>query len=687
MLQELKHEIGHEFASRIDNRDALVFNQTIGSEPEQCYLAHDCIMLADRLAIITTYGIKPLGNEKIEGRVSNTMFAILRAIGERQNDRNFNFYFLYNAPSIQRVVVGKKTTISTRENHDSDEYSWDDVINTYNNQIEDDNFDKSLFESARKIRIDGIRCRVNFIAASPSVLGTHHNKYCINDNCFSSTLGASLGNKSKPHWYDSGLAFISYELTRYMIEYFEKYQLSTASYITRISHRGTLVPEDIDTSARILRGIYKRNLNYSRDLSHFPNKHRCLLFIPEARSLHYQSLMWINNIGRNFSSFRSKQPIRIAFEEMFDQAQQGDTIFLRNGSWGDIIIDLIKKALSKGCRVNLLMPFYNGDHRNMSNRFRYLYNFVKDVHFLPGARFELRFLCPDKTINDFHRVTHNSENDIGLLENGFVDHAKVYGLKSSRLGREDFLMTGTHNLDGQSFLRSHENMILVESSNISSLYESLFNSFWNKAERFNLYDLKNLNSALSWNVFSQSSGWTSRLPSKLKDRKSNIFYPDCTIDRVPDGSEVNRDEVTISELSELTRLIDKILPNGFYSGKLRSNRKSHSLIEIKNHIDDIIIGRILFHEFTSTYDIFCQIIKTAIVVRGTNNKTTTGNKIITLLNSNTFPRLKTMFANFLSLNRQFSYPDLLTFIRMDENIDITRSNSKKMDYYTLSQMY
>ena len=94
MIEKCKQRIGSD--QREIDENAYIFRQSIASEPEQCCLIYDTIILASKLAVVASYGIKPVGYEKTHNTVSNTTFALLSALAERQDDKEFNCFLLYN---------------------------------------------------------------------------------------------------------------------------------------------------------------------------------------------------------------------------------------------------------------------------------------------------------------------------------------------------------------------------------------------------------------------------------------------------------------------------------------------------------------------------------------------------------------------------------------------------------------
>jgi phosphatidylserine/phosphatidylglycerophosphate/cardiolipin synthase-like enzyme len=68
------------------------------------------------------------------------------------------------------------------------------------------------------------------------------------------------------------------------------------------------------------------------------------------------------------------------------------------------------------------------------------------------------------------------------------DHAKVYALQRKDPQKASILLTGTHNLDGQSVKRSHENVMFIESKD-RYLTESLFDEFWDSTPEMRKEDI------------------------------------------------------------------------------------------------------------------------------------------------------------------------------------------------------
>ena len=202
-ISTLHNSLEHFDNKNVQHGEAMILSSGINSEKDQQRMLETIIEGANKFAIVTTYGIRPLDN----GKLSATIKSLLGSIASKQDDPNFTLAFLYNKSTWQQnLVVGKRTAISQK-----DPNQWDELVKTYN-------------EEATKeggTRIEHLKCKVFFIAEKPSGLtGSHHNKYLINDNGMMATLGASLGNKTKSQWFDSGAMFLSKQLVTSQRDYF-----------------------------------------------------------------------------------------------------------------------------------------------------------------------------------------------------------------------------------------------------------------------------------------------------------------------------------------------------------------------------------------------------------------------------------------------------------------------------------
>lgn len=202
-ISTLHNSLEHFDNKNVQLGEAMILSSGINSEKDRQRMLETIIEGANKFAIVTTYGIRPLDN----GKLSATIKSLLGSIASKQDDPNFTLAFLYNKSTWQQnLVVGKRTAISQK-----DPNQWDELVKTYN-------------EEATKeggTRIEHLKCKVFFIAEKPSGLtGSHHNKYLINDNGMMATLGASLGNKTKSQWFDSGAMFLSKQLVTSQRDYF-----------------------------------------------------------------------------------------------------------------------------------------------------------------------------------------------------------------------------------------------------------------------------------------------------------------------------------------------------------------------------------------------------------------------------------------------------------------------------------
>ncbi|PNQ53573.1 hypothetical protein C1141_20555, partial [Vibrio agarivorans] len=202
-LDVLKNKLLDFDSKNVQSGEALVLSSGINSENDQKRMIEAMVEGADKFSIVTTYGIRPVDNEKL----SATMKSILASIANKQEDSNFTLALLYNKSMWQQnMVVGKRTTISQKN-----PTQWKDLIRIFNQE--------AIKEGKKTIY--NLKCKVFFIAENPSgITGSHHNKYLINDKGMMATLGASLGNKTKSQWFDSGAMFLSKALVESQKNYF-----------------------------------------------------------------------------------------------------------------------------------------------------------------------------------------------------------------------------------------------------------------------------------------------------------------------------------------------------------------------------------------------------------------------------------------------------------------------------------
>ncbi|MCP3964798.1 MAG: hypothetical protein GY750_08125 [Lentisphaerae bacterium] len=616
-LQNLRSKLDNYIAEYDDN--TLVWDQTISNEVEHCYLVHDSIMLASRYTIISSCRNKsPV--DKDNGTISCTIFAMLRALAQRQTDNKFNLFLLSSKPSSE--------INSAKANEETSQHNWVEIVETYNDQVHTGKYDKNLFPNAHTI--ENIKCGL-FIMTAGCINNTpQYNNYCINDNSFSAATSSSLFNTSPKYFHGAGVALISPKLTRFMMRHCMFNQLDSVPQVAKVySNEKMLVSEII--SANIIIGKLKSiRPKCNKKLSHFPNTKECLLFDPEYKDFHHEQAMWINNLDNTPAPLK---PVHCALEEMFEQAAAGDTIFLRNGKWGKTIEKYIFNAVIKGCNVKILKSVRNekAETVRMSKKICSLY---KDADELQGS-FEIRFLFSSKVAGSTSQATNFQ----------FSDYGNVYGLISKR-NAKSIIMTGTHNLGDQSFFNNHENMIIVESSNINDLYQNLFEDFWSMAEAFNTEKIQTtVNTPLNTVHIASKS-----IHDSISFKLPSVLSQDCI--------KLTKIKVAIdcSNKKELLTLINKISPTGIYSIAFRKNRKLKALAVIRQQIENDLKNPL---GSPNAYHYLKKIAQIALVLKGLDNKARIANKTIALLNSKNFPGLKRLINEKLCLFDSIKYKNLL----------------------------
>jgi hypothetical protein len=529
---------------------AFVFNKGVSSEPEQIRLMKATIESADKFAAVTTYGIKPIERG---GKVTTTMHGVLAGLAQKQDDPEFNFVFLYNkSVGIQnKVTGGKRTQVSLNpENHKQQQ--WPQVLDAYNKQIVDE-YNKAI--KAGKIPGSGVqnvaelgqqskdalqalvkaghisglpitdlKAKVYMVAATPGIGGSHHNKFAINDSGFAATLGASIGNTSKPSWFDSGAVSLSQKLAESQRNYLLDILLPQGKHI------GMLTMENGQSGVEVaLKSAQTKNLREQMDTTirgieikdpfgqgaerplndKLESGLRSSGFLKEGESVqgHQAKIAWIQNKGSNLEP-REAKPIKQALEHLFKQAKPGDTLLLRNNAFNATAQKLVAEAISRGVNVRILAPTKTKVH-DAALLFKDIQSVKTKVDALPAngkaGKLEIHVFNPTKTLRDAHEFDPG-----GRPVN---DHAKVYALKRQDPSEPSLLLTGTHNLDGQSFKRSHENVMLMESTD-THLTDSLFDEFWDNTPEMNKQDIDLLVTEFKKPLTTPQAQWAQQLQQK-----------------------------------------------------------------------------------------------------------------------------------------------------------------------------
>lgn len=431
------------------NKEVYVIDKGINSIYEQCALIKTCISTAKDLVIITSYTVRPL--DKKNSSISETLRVILESIAERQDDSNFTLCFLYNKSHwLENLALGyKRTTVSQKstKNKPSD---WEKIIDIYN---------KEENEKKNGKPIKNLKCKFILIGAKAEHLaGTHHNKFLINDRGLVATLGVSIGNKTKFNSFDSGAVVLNMDLAKTQRDYFLKFMLPNGAAIS-ILKKGSndyakLVLENKNYVKNIVNKVsFLTDTNY-RKITDTLKKYNI------STNGKISEILWLQNTGSLNALSKTEKPIGKSIEYMFENAPFGSTICIRRGNIYDTSIKKwVLDALKRGVNVNILTS------KNTSI-LKYL-NFLAANKKLYTGKLEIRFMEPPK--ETWIKYKFNPKN---LKIN---DHAKVYILRLQN-GKNAFVMTGTHNLDSQSFKRSNENLLVV--NNNCNLAKSLFDDFW-----------------------------------------------------------------------------------------------------------------------------------------------------------------------------------------------------------------
>jgi len=506
------------------DENAFVFNKGVASEPEQMRLMRATIESADKFAAVTTYGIKPIDRN---GKVTNTMHSVLAGVAQRQHDPEFNFVFLYNkSVGLQNIVTGGKRTQVSLNPESTKQQQWPEVLDAYNKQALDEyntaidqgivqgeklntpaDFARVSADELKSLVKDGhlsglpitdLKAKVYVVAADPGIGGSHHNKFAINDSGFAATLGASIGNTSKPSWFDSGAITLSQKLASSQRDFLLNTLLPQGKHIgqLKVDQGVSDVAAATQTNeAKTLRQSLQSTIGEIAIKDPFEGGNHALnekldaglrssgLLKPdEALSGHQAKVAWIQNTGSTLEPHEAK-PIKQALEHLFKEAKPGDTLLLRNNAFNGTAQTLALDAIKRGVNVKILAPTRTKAH-DAALLFKDIQALKNKVDVLPqngsAGKLEVHVFNPSLTLRDAHEFDPG-----GRPVN---DHAKVYALKRQDPSQPSLLLTGTHNLDGQSFKRSHENVMFMESTD-THLTDSLFDEFWDNTPEMTKQDI------------------------------------------------------------------------------------------------------------------------------------------------------------------------------------------------------
>jgi len=440
--------------------NAFVLSSSIGSEDQQKNLIRMTIESADKFAIMTSFAIRPrLGDDP--NKISPTMFTILEQLSKRQHDKNFSFVFLYNEnyfqylrelaksatnPQFDKTLIAK-ISLSSETNIEG-VTTWPGIVTAYNREQSND-----------ELKIQTLDCNVYFIAAKARGLaGSHHNKFCINDSGVAATLGASIANKVKDNWYDSGCITLSQTLASRQRDYFvdELVGKHEAGYRQLKMQNGIPIMEKLDISKiKSLKEIPVRNrMDESSDggvpsgLEAFKKTLTdCGLSPKGARG----KVLWIQNTSHGYKNMMSTggqidgKPIGYAVCRVFDSAESGDSINIFTKTIGSEGFDLIANALAKGCNVNILI-----DAGNQAPLEKQAGKFFSQQKSNKTGKLTIKPFSPNEEFSTAQKFNNKKAP---------FAHAKTYILVKPSGAK--VITTGSYNLDGQSHYRSNENLMVI----------------------------------------------------------------------------------------------------------------------------------------------------------------------------------------------------------------------------------
>jgi len=502
---------------------AFVFNKGVSSEPEQMRLMKATIESADKFAAVTTYGIKPV--DERSGKVTNTMHSVLAGLAQKQGDPDFSFVFLYNkSVGIQNKVTGGKRTQVSINPENTKQQQWPQVLDAYNKQVLGE-YNKAVkngvtpgpaLENAKDLGrlpkddlqalvksghlsglpITDLKAKVYMVAASPGIAGSHHNKFAINDSGFAATLGASIGNTSKPSWFDSGAVSLSQKLASSQRDYLLDTLMPEGKHIGLLTCEDGEAGIDAATKSKDVKAFRQQIDSAFRGAEVKPPfagegegqlndklqsglRSSGFLKPDEAVQGHQAKVAWIQNSGTNLEPMHAK-PIKEALQHLFKEAKPGDTILLRNNAFESTAQKLVKEAIERGVNVKILAPTKTKVH-DAAKLFKDIQKIAAQPTTPNAGKLQIHVFNPNQAQRDAH--------DFDPGGRPVNDHAKVYALQRKDASEPTLLMTGTHNLDGQSVKRSHENMMFMESKD-KHLTESLFDEFWDSTPEMTQEDIR-----------------------------------------------------------------------------------------------------------------------------------------------------------------------------------------------------
>jgi len=418
------------------------------------------IETADRFAAITTYEIDPTTGSA-PGQMSGTTFAMLESLARRQSDKDFDFVFLYNRNKLRdtrwlaaRVGLkpGTRVELSTQPRKRSG-LTWPQVVEAYNREQTDP-----------ALKLTDIRCGIYFVEnRAKGLAGSQHNKFCINDRGVAATLGASIGNRTKTHWLDSGCVTLSRKLASSQRDYLVdemvgKSVVRCGQLKTDSSGKPAMDKLRDDAEIRRMRKVPVSSPleGSAAEQENFWTK-AAAAGIPREGAA--QKVLWIQNPPNGFRNMHTARgrmdvtPIGHALSSVLKKAGAGDTLKMAHNFLRDDALRHVKGALEARSDVKVLLEVPRRDEIESSVRKAFPKN--KPA---PTGTLTTRDLQMTPALAQACGMTMRGE----LKADQYRVHSKAYILERSDGSK--VVMTGTYNLDGQSAYRSAENMMLFETT-------------------------------------------------------------------------------------------------------------------------------------------------------------------------------------------------------------------------------
>lgn len=451
--------------------NAFVLSTVPSSEDRQKKLIRMTIDSAERFAILTSFSINPAKDHQ-PGNVSGTTFAILESLARKQHDKDFTFVLLYNDNKLQRnavvaALLGQNVTANMSLKSKSrvpGTVTWPAVIEAYNRQQTDE-----------RLRLARVQCSIYFVAAkAKGAAGSHHNKFCINDQGIAATLGASVANKTKDGWMDGGCITVSASLAASQRNYFlDELMGGHVVHCAQLRMNGetpSMVPLKDTGPIRALASIDVRSPLAMEAPGNEAAIERFRHALDSAGVLlegARRKVLWIQNPSDGYKNMFSTKsgiegkPIGRAIASVFRSAAAGETIDIVNKKIGCEGFSLIAEALSRGCNVNILIDRSARSWIEYAARRLYASRAVA-----PLGQLTIRHYAPNEQLARQQNINTRHEH---------VLHAKNYVL--TRNDGSCVVMTGSYNLDGQSHYRSNENLMVFETTD-ATLRKALFDDLY-----------------------------------------------------------------------------------------------------------------------------------------------------------------------------------------------------------------